>query len=90
MKAGLSEEERLVLFYEDLHADQRGTLARIEDFLGIAHFNYPQAVLEQRPTEGAKRPMPEFFPGLFAQDLTRIRAEIEAEGFNLPESWKMP
>ena len=90
MQEGLKEEERLVLFYENLHADQRGTLAQIEDFLGLEHFHYPQGVLERRPTEGAKLAMPDFFPELFAKDIARIHAEIEDAGLRLPESWKKP
>jgi hypothetical protein len=32
--------------------------------------------------------MPDFFPGLFAADIDRITAEIEAEGFVIPEKWR--
>lgn len=87
MKAGLSEEQRMVLFYEDLHADQRGTLKAVEDFLGINNHTYPQAELDKRFTESTKREMPDFFPELFAEDVARIRAEIEAEGFTIPQQW---
>lgn len=87
MKEGLREEERKVIFYEDLHADQRGTLGSIEEFLDVKPFNYPQPLLERRFTESVSHPMPDFFPGLFADDLERIRAEIQAEGFVLPGKW---
>jgi hypothetical protein len=87
MKAGLKEEERKVIFYEDLHADHRGTLRSIEEFLGIPPFNYPQPLLDRRFTESVSKPMPDFFPGLFAADIDRITAEIEAEGFVIPEKW---
>ncbi|MEO1139568.1 MAG: sulfotransferase [Pseudomonadota bacterium] len=87
MKQGLAEEERKVIFYEDLHEDQRGCLREIEEFLGISAFRYPQPLLNKRLTESVKRDMPDFFPDLIADDVARIRAEIEAEGFALPEAW---
>ncbi|QFT94708.1 Sulfotransferase domain protein [Roseovarius sp. THAF9] len=88
MREGLKPDQRKVIFYEDLHADQRGTLASIEDFLGITHFNYPQPLLERRFTESVNHSMPDYFPGLFADDIDRIKREIEAEGFKLPANWQ--
>ncbi|RFP90959.1 sulfotransferase [Rhodobacteraceae bacterium 63075] len=88
MRKGLAEEQRKVIFYENLHADQRGTLTEIEDFLGISNFNYPQQLLDRRFTESVSRPMPDFFPELFEDDIKRIEKEIEAEGFELPEKWR--
>lgn len=87
MKQGLRRDERKVLFYEDLHADQRGTLRGIEEFLDLPAFNYPQQLLERRFTESVSHPMPDFFPELFAKDIERIRAEVQAEGFSLPAKW---
>lgn len=88
MHQGLDEKQRLAIFYEDMHADQRGTLRKIEEFLGLLPADYPDSVLEQRPTEGVKRPMPEFFPDLFSEDIARITTEIEAEGYVIPEAWQ--
>lgn len=76
------------MFYEDLHADQRGTLARIEEFLGVAPFQYPQPLLNRRFTESASRPMPDFFAKIFAQDIERITHEVETEGFVVPKEWQ--
>ncbi|KPA19816.1 Sulfotransferase domain protein [Shimia sp. SK013] len=84
---GLPRETWKALFYEDLHADQRGTLKSIEDFLGISNFNYPQALLEKRTTESVKVSMPEFFPELFAEDVSRIKSELTDLGFEPPSSW---
>lgn len=84
---GLPPENRLILFYEDLHADQRGTLRKIEHFLGISPGNYPDDLLNKRPTESIKRPMPDFFPSLFAKDVARIKSEVRALGFTPPASW---
>ena len=86
-KAGLAPELLQVMFYEDIHADQRGSLRQIEDFLGLEHCHYPQPLLEKRFTESVKHKMPDFFPELFADDMARIRSEIEDEGYTLPESW---
>lgn len=90
LKTGLAPEQLRVIFYEDLHADQRGTLRDIEDFLGIAAFTYPPAIMKQRFTESVRRPMPDFFPGLFAEDVERIAHEVEAEGFAIPSKWNLP
>lgn len=87
LREGLPKENRKILFYENIHADQRGTLKEIEEFLDIAAFEYPQTLLDKRFTESVKHPMPAFFPELFADDVARIRAEIEAEGFDIPEKW---
>lgn len=87
MREGLTSEQRKVIFFEDLHADQRGTLAEIETFLGVTPFNYPQAVLDHTSNESVRKPMPDFFPGLFSADMDRICGEIEAEGYTLPDAW---
>ncbi|WP_238705106.1 sulfotransferase [Parasedimentitalea marina] len=87
LKPQLPAENVKVIFYEDIHADQRGMLKGIEDFLGVEHFNYPQKQLDARPTEGVKRSMPEFFTELVAKDVDRIKTEIRAEGYQIPDSW---
>lgn len=87
MRAGLSEDMLKVLFFEDMHADKRGTLADIERFLGVGPCAYPQPLLDKRVNESAATPMPDFFPGLFADDFERIMGELEEMGLTLPESW---
>lgn len=87
LREGLPPEDYKILFYEDLHADQRGTLAEIEQFLDIPAKDYPQPLLDKRFTESLRHPMPDFFPELIADDVARIRAEIEAEGYTLPAKW---
>lgn len=87
LREGLPQDMRKVIFYEDLHADQRGSLRDIETFLDVAAFAYPQHLLERRFTESVKHPMPDFFPALFEADIKRIRDEVEEEGFSLPKAW---
>ena len=87
MKSGLSEGALKVIFYEDMHDDRASGLARIEDFLGIRRNGYPPEVLDLKANEGTDIPMPEWFPGLFAEETARIRSEVEAEGLPLPKSW---
>lgn len=87
LKAGLPDDALKVIFYEDIHSDQRGMLRGIEDFLDVAPFNYPQPLLDRRFTESVKHPMPDFFAEMFAPDMARIRAEVEDEGYTLPEKW---
>lgn len=86
-KAGIAPEGLQVMFYEDIHANQRGSLRQIEDFLGLERWHYPQPLLDRRFTESVKHAMPDFFPELFADDIARIKGEIEAEGYTLPQSW---
>ena len=89
LRSSLPEASLKVLFYEDLHADQRGTLIGIEDFLGIPHFDYPQAQLDRRFTESVQHQMPDFFPELVMPDVERICAEVEAEGYAIPTAWSL-
>jgi hypothetical protein len=88
LRDGLPREMRKVIFYEELHTDQRSALHGIEDFLGIPPFDYPQALLDRRITEGIKHPMPPFFSELFQADVARICEEVQAEGFTLPATWQ--
>ncbi|NNE51841.1 MAG: sulfotransferase [Sulfitobacter sp.] len=87
MRSALAPEMWKAIFYEELHADQRGSLRGIEEFLGLPPFDYPQELLERRFTEGLPRKMPAFFPALFADEFARIRREVQDEGFSLPPSW---
>lgn len=87
LKQGLPAESLKVVFYEDIHADQRSALSQIEDFLEIGHHSYPDALLRRRLTESVKYKMPDFFPELVEKDVRRIYSEVEAEGYVLPRSW---
>ncbi len=87
LRGGLSPETLKVIFYEDLHQDQRGTLRDIESFLDIPAFDYPQTLLQRRFTEGVKHPMPAFFPDLVKDDVMRICDEVDAEGYTIPVTW---
>lgn len=88
LQSALPSETWMPMFYEDLHADQRAGLQRIERFLGISHFDYPQAILDKRPTESKKLPMPEFFPSLFEDEVARIVSEVCELGLEPPDSWQ--
>jgi len=88
MRAVLPPECVKFCFFEDIHADQRGFLAGLEDFLGIAHFDYPQDLLARRINESIAHPMPDFFPEMVAADTTRIIAELTELGLTPPASWQ--
>ncbi|MCH2076148.1 MAG: sulfotransferase [Rhodobacteraceae bacterium] len=90
LHSGLAPEQLKVIFYEDMHADQRGVLRNIEEFLDLPAHNYPQHVLERRFTESISKKMPDFFPGLFAKDIRRIVGEIEDAGYRVPAKWTLP
>lgn len=87
LKASLPEEERRFHFFEEVHKDQRGWLREVEDFLGVAHHDYADALLGKRVNESVSAPMPDWFPGLVRDDVERIRDELITEGLEPPESW---
>lgn len=87
LRGGLPPETLKVLFYEELHANQRATLREIETFLEIPSFDYPQDLLDRRVTESVRHPMPDFFPELVEKDVRRIAEEVAAEGYNIPATW---
>ncbi|MDX1784528.1 MAG: sulfotransferase [Roseovarius sp.] len=87
LRGGLDPENWRAIFYEDIHADQRGMLAGIERFLGVNAHDYPESLLARRYTESVRHPMPDFFAGLFADDIARITDEVRAEGYDIPASW---
>lgn len=87
LKTTLPAECWKVIFYEDVHKNQRDVLRQIEDFLQIDHHVYPDALLARRFTESSKHEMPDFFPDLIAKDVERILREVETEGFTIPSAW---
>lgn len=87
LKAGVPQGDLKVIFYEDIHKDQRKALTGIEDFLGIANHPYPDTLLKKRFTESVKHEMPEFFPSLVAKDVERIKSEVRQEGYDIPDAW---
>lgn len=89
LRAGLPPENLKILFFEDMRQDPRGILRGIEDFLEISHHDYPASVIDRRVNESVSRPMPDFFPALFAPEISRICNELGAQGLVLPESWQV-
>mmetsp|Transcript_23218 Transcript_23218/g.39868 ORF Transcript_23218/g.39868 Transcript_23218/m.39868 type:complete len:289 (+) Transcript_23218:2074-2940(+) len=87
LKQGLAPDSWKAIFYEDVHADQRGTLRQIEEFLDLPAFHYPDDMLNRRFTESVSRPMPDFFAEIIEQDVARICQEVQDEGFELPQKW---
>lgn len=87
ISSSLPRDSWMPLYYEELHADQRGTLRNIESFLGIAHHAYPDALLTKKRNVSASLPMPDFFPDFFAADVKRIKSELTEQGFPPPASW---
>lgn len=87
MRAGLPEDCLMPLFYEEMRAEPRACLRRIEEFLGLAPMDYPEALIARQVNASVALPMPGFFRDLVAEDVTRIAAELRAEGLTLPDSW---
>ncbi|MBT9386444.1 sulfotransferase [Pseudooceanicola sp. CBS1P-1] len=88
LRAGLDPDSLLPLFYEDMRRDPHGVLTRIEDFLGLGHHAYPEALVKRQVNASAALPMPAYFPDLVAEDVARICAELRALGLVLPDSWE--
>ncbi|MGC1497682.1 MAG: sulfotransferase domain-containing protein [Sulfitobacter sp.] len=72
---------------EDMNADPMGSLRAIEEFLGIAPFNYPRWLIERRLVASASIPMPDFYADLFRKDVTRIKGELSDLGIPIPKNW---
>lgn len=87
LKLGLGPDDWKTVFYEDIHSDQAKMLREIEEFLGVEAFEYPPELLNRRFTESVTRPMPDYFPKIFAEDVERIKGEVAAEGVQVPDSW---
>jgi len=87
MKRNLKEDELMVAFFEDIHADPLGWLRRLEAFLGVQPGNYDAARLSERINTSTDVAMPDFFPKLFADDFARIHAELRQQGLTPPEAW---
>ena len=87
MREGLSEGNLKAIFFENLHADQRGSLTDLEDYLDIPTFKYPPALLNRQVNKSKEIPMPDFFKEIFARDTARIGRELEDQGLILPASW---
>lgn len=87
MRAALPESARMLLIHEELHADERAGLARIERFLGLPPASYPAALLARRVNATAPSPVPAHFRDSFARDIARILSELAAEGVAVPDAW---
>jgi len=87
LREGVGQDDLRVFFFEGLHRDQRAWLHEVEDFLEIAHHDYPEERLSARVNESFDAPMPEWFPGLFEADVQRICGELRDQGLEPPASW---
>lgn len=88
LKAGVPDGALKVMFHENLQEDKSGALAEIEEFLEIRRMKHASETLEPKTDESSRIPMPDWFPGLFAEDAARIRAEVKDQGLALPKSWR--
>ncbi len=89
MKAGLPEGALMAVFHEDIHSDERAFLSRLERFLGIETQIYPDNLLQRKVNASKVRAMPDFFPEIVADEVTRIANEVRAEGLELPAKWAL-
>lgn len=88
MRAGLPDPDALLLvFHEDLHADERGGLARIEAHLGLPPHDFPPSLLGRRVNATQPKPVPDWFRALVAGDAARIGGELRDLGLSPPASW---
>lgn len=87
LSSSLDKDSLGVYFFESIHQDQKKWVYDLEDFLGIAHFEYPKEVFAQRVNSSSKDVMPKWFPELFLKDVERICLQLEKLGHDVPESW---
>ena len=88
LRKALPETSHCFLFYEDIHADRRGALRQIEEFLEIAPFDYPENLFDRRQAASMKREMPAFFPEIAADISDRVKGELLQLGLTPPDSWR--
>jgi len=89
MKRNLSDDQLMLVFFEDIHADPLGWLRRLEQFLGVKPAEYDAKRLSERINTSTDVAMPEFFPRLFSDDFRRIHAELEQQGVKPPSAWTL-
>ncbi len=87
MQSGVPDGSFKAVFHEDIHTDERAFLHGLEDFLGLDHFHYPNAVVDRKVNATRQRHMPEFFASLLEEDVARITNEVKAAGYTPPDSW---
>jgi len=87
LQENLPPENLKIMFFEDLHADKEGTLREIYDFLGVAHHEVSQEMMDRRVNESVALPMPAAFGKLFGEDVARITQELRDLGFDIPDAW---
>lgn len=88
MKKGLPEDTVKTIFFEDTRDNPRAVLKEIENFLDIKPHVYRDTILDKQVNKSISRPMPDFFPDLFKEDIKRICFELEDDGLVLPKSWQ--
>lgn len=88
MQAGLAPESLCIAFHESIHENPRDGLRAIEEFLGLAAFDYPDEILGRRVNASAPRPVPAHFRAAFARDADRILEELDEIGVALPDAWR--
>lgn len=89
IKAHLEPDQIKVMFFEDMMADKLGAIRELETFLDIREHTYPHSFLERPRNQGPSIRMPDYLNDVFAPDIERIMAEVEAEGLSVPSSWRM-
>tara|TARA_R110002049_G_scaffold138614_2_gene298781 strand:- start:5871 stop:6734 length:864 start_codon:yes stop_codon:yes gene_type:complete len=87
LKKNLNPDQYMIAFFEDIHENPVGWLAQLEEFLQIRPHQYDSELLTDKVNSSKSIKMPDFFPGLFADDLKKELKKLEAQGLTLPESW---
>ena len=86
-KASLDETELKVLFFEDIHAQPKESLAAIEQFLGIGTFDYPDESISNPVNASKTEQRPEQFNEIFGEKIYKELEALKLLDVEFPESW---
>jgi Sulfotransferase family len=87
LKRNFNDEELMIAFFEDIHADPAAFLRNLEKFLGVPPSIYPELRLTEKINRSPEVEMPEIFPQIFTGDFDRICEELVDIGVVVPDTW---
>lgn len=87
MRNNLGDDEFKLLYFEDFRADPKGQFEVVEDFLGIAHHDYPAAKIAKKVNPSKSIPMPENYVSVAKQLLKGEVQKLEKANIPIHPKW---